>query len=80
VGIRITRQGSRRYRATAEERHDPAGRPYYWIAAAETVPANEADSDHRAVQEGHVSICPLKADLTHEPSLRGLADWDWIGQ
>lgn len=79
AGFRVTRQGTRRYRATAEERHDPAGRPYYWIAAAETVPTDEIDSDHRAVRDGHVSICPLHADLTHEPSLRGLSDWDWSG-
>jgi len=73
--IRITRQGTRSYRAAVVERLDPAGRPYYWIAGADTTPAGEPDGDHRAIEEGCVSVTPLHANLTHGPTLPVLADW-----
>ena len=74
-GLRITRQGSRTYRATAEQRLDPSGRPYYWIAGMDMTPAGELDGDHAALRDGYVSVTPLHANLTHEASLSRLADW-----
>jgi len=74
-GIRITRQGARTYRAAAVRRLDPSGRPYFWIAGADTTPAEEPDADHAAVREGYVSITPLHADMTHDPSRAVLAAW-----
>jgi 5'-nucleotidase len=74
-GIRITRQGARTYRAAAVERLDPSGRPYYWIAGADTTPSHEPDADHAALREGYVSITPLHADMTHDPSRGILAGW-----
>jgi len=74
-GVRVTRQGKRTYRATAEERLDPAGRPYFWIAGVDMTPAGEADGDHLALREGHASVTPLHANLTHVPSLEPLARW-----
>jgi 5'-nucleotidase len=75
-GVRITRQGTRTYRATAVERRDPAGQPYYWVAGAETTPTGEPDGDHAAIRDGYVSVSPLQANMTHEPSLATLADWE----
>lgn len=74
-GIRITRQGTRTYRAAAIERLDPSGQPYFWIAGADTTPSQEPDGDHAAIREGYVSITPLHADMTHEPSRSVLAAW-----
>ncbi len=74
-GVRITRQGSRTYRATAEQRLDPSGRPYYWIAGMDMTPAGETDGDHAALREGFVSVTPLHANMTHEASLSHLAGW-----
>jgi 5'-nucleotidase len=74
-GLRVTRQGSRIYRATAEERTDPAGRPYYWIAGTDATPAGEADGDHRALADGCVSVTPLQANLTDERALGALGGW-----
>ena len=75
-GIRITRLGTRTYRAAAVERLDPSGRPYFWIAGADTTPSQERDGDHAALREGYVSITPLHADMTHDPSRGILAAWD----
>jgi 5'-nucleotidase len=74
-GVRVTRQGTRTYRATAVERVDPSGRPYYWIADAEMTPTGEPDGDHVAIKEGYVSVSPLQPDLTHERSLAVLEGW-----
>jgi len=74
-GMRVTRQGTRAYRAAVVERADPSGRPYYWIAGADTTPANEPDGDHAAIEAGYVSVTPLHANLTHAPSLATLAAW-----
>jgi len=74
-GVRVTRQGMRTYRATSEERLDPAGRPYYWITAADMTPADEPDGDHRAIRDGFISVTPLHANLTHEPSLEPVSHW-----
>lgn len=74
-GLRITRQGSRTYRATAEQRLDPSGRPYYWIAGMDMTPAGEPDGDHAALHDGFVSVTPLHANLTHEASLPVLREW-----
>lgn len=72
-GIRATRQGTREYRATAIERKDPSGRPYYWIDDIDMTPTGEPDGDHTATAEGFVSITPLHINLTHDASLPGLA-------
>jgi 5'-nucleotidase len=75
-GLRITRQGRRSYRAAVVERLDPSGRPYYWIAGADTTPSEETDADHTAVGEGFVSVTPLHANLTHLPALSLLSEWE----
>jgi len=76
AGVRITRQGMRSYRAAVVERLDPSGRPYYWIAGADTTPSGEADADHTAIRDGFVSVTPLHSNLTHAPSLPALLAWD----
>jgi len=74
-GVRVTRQGTRTYRATALERRDPTGRPYYWIDAADTTPTGEVDGDHLAISDGYISVTPLQANLTHEGSLGEFGSW-----
>jgi 5'-nucleotidase len=75
-GVRVCRQGARSYRAAVVERIDPAGRPYYWIADADTTPADEPDGDQQAIRDGYVSVTPLHADMTHTPSLDKLTAWN----
>ena len=74
-GVRVARQGTRTYRSAVVERLDPSGRPYYWVAGADTVPAGEPDGDHRAIESNMISVTPLSANLTHEATLPVLADW-----
>jgi 5'-nucleotidase len=80
AGLRLTRQGTREYRATTLRRTDPAGRPYYWIAGIDATPTGEPDGDHMAIRDGYVSVTPLHVDLTHERSLTELRSWDLEGE
>lgn len=75
-GIRITRQGTRSYRAAVVERLDPSGRPYYWIAGADTTPSGEPDGDHEALRARCVSVTPLHANMTHDPTRSWLSSWE----
>ncbi|MEW5868348.1 MAG: 5'/3'-nucleotidase SurE [Chloroflexota bacterium] len=76
-GMRITRQGLRVYRDRLDQRMDPRGRPYYWIAGDAPTGIPEDGSDVGALAEGYVSITPLQLDLTAYPALHLLRNWQW---
>jgi len=76
-GIQITRQGMRIYHSALDEREDPRGKAYYWIAGS--VPSGVPDfgTDFGAIAENNVSITPLKVDLTDFGRSMQLRQWDW---
>ena len=63
-GIKITRQGKRTYKDVIVENIDPRGEKYFWIAGTPVVLCKDEDTDIYAVENGYVSITPLKMDLT----------------
>ena len=63
-GYRATVQGKRNHVTSVAERHDPKGRPYYWIEEGQSQWESDERSDHHAVHEGYISVTPLRADLT----------------
>jgi 5'-nucleotidase len=62
-GIRVTRLSTHRYEDSVVERHDPDGRPYYWVAGKPTGELEEG-TDFWAVQHGFVSVTPVSLDYT----------------
>jgi 5'-nucleotidase len=62
-GIRATRQSVRHYDGKVVPGEDPRGRPHYWftVIPIETV---DEDTDRWAVENGFVSVTPLRLDLT----------------
>jgi 5'-nucleotidase len=67
-GMRITRLGVRNYTGVMQRREDPRGNDYFWMGG-EPVPldSDELDVDMVAVDQGYISITPLKFDTTfHE--------------
>ena len=77
-GVRVTRLGTRRYRNIFEERIDPRGMSYYWLAG-ELVDDehDEEDSDTKAIRDGYISITPVHFRLTNEaviPELEKILD------
>lgn len=63
-GYRATVQAKRNHVTSVAERHDPKGRPYYWIEEGQNDWAPHDRSDYQAVRDGYVSITPLQPDLT----------------
>jgi 5'-nucleotidase len=68
-GIRFTKLGNRSYQNVFEERIDPRGRTYFWMAGEPILLKQEKSADICAVEEGYISITPLQSDLTNYPFL-----------
>ena len=63
-GFRTTVQARRNHVTSVAERHDPKGRPYYWIEEGQNEWQPHDRSDYQAVRDGYISITPLQPDLT----------------
>jgi 5'-nucleotidase len=74
-GVRVTRLGSRFYRDTLVRKVDPRGRDYYWIGGEEPVWEGKPGTDIHAVNEGWISVTPMRLDLTDDGALADLATW-----
>jgi len=68
IGIRWTRQSVRQYDGKVVPGTDPMGRKHYWITVT-PMEAAEEGTDRWAVDQGYVSITPLRLDLTNEKEL-----------
>jgi 5'-nucleotidase len=60
-----TSLGKRRYQDDVTERHDPWGRPYYWIGGGSIGHDDVPGSDCNAIAEGLASLTPLAVDWNH---------------
>lgn len=68
-GIRWTRQSVRLYDGKIVPGVDPMNRKHYWYTVIPLEPAEEG-TDRWAVDQGYVSITPLRLDLTNEEELK----------
>jgi len=76
-GTRWTCQSVRHYDGKVVPAKDPMGRTHYWYTVV-PVEGTEANSDRRAIEEGYVSMTPLRLDLTDYEQLekvRKLDSW-----
>jgi len=69
TGIKWTRQSVRLYDGHIVPGVDPLGRKHYWFTVKPLEPAEEG-TDRWAVENGFVSITPLRLDLTDENELQ----------
>lgn len=75
-GVRVTRQGRRRYHDELVERFDPMGVPYYWIGGDRpTGDVEETGTDIWAVANGFVSVTPIHLDLTAHGFMPEVEGW-----
>jgi len=75
TGVTITRLGRRVYRDVLVARHDPRGRPYYWIGGEPPAGHLDEGTDIWAVAHGYVSITPIQLDLTAHELIPALKEW-----
>jgi 5'-nucleotidase len=70
--LKWTRQSVRHYDGVVVPGHDPLGRPHYWFSVR-PLEAAEEGTDRWAVEQGYVSLTPLRLDLTNESELERAA-------
>ncbi|HEY4716619.1 MAG TPA: 5'/3'-nucleotidase SurE [bacterium] len=63
-GVKITKQGKRKYGEVVIQKTDPRGKSYYWIGGNEEPVKNERNTDIAAVLNGYISITPITLDMT----------------
>jgi 5'-nucleotidase len=75
-GVRVTRLGSRIYHDTLVKKVDPRGRDYYWIGGEDPEWESIVGTDFHAVNQGCISVTPMRLDLTADGALPELEAWD----
>ena len=74
-GVRVTCLSRRRFDNPIIEKLDPHGRKYYWIAGTRISWSRSHDADHEAIQEGRVSITPIRLDSTDHEAMDRFRAW-----
>jgi 5'-nucleotidase len=68
-----TRQSMRHYDGKVVPGKDPMGRTHYWFTVV-PVEATEEGTDRWAIEQGYVSMTPLRLDLTDHRRLAAVAE------
>jgi 5'-nucleotidase len=76
AGIRVTKQGFKTARPVISEHIDPRGKLYYWIGEVREGFRPEGGTDFEAIEEGFVSVTPMRSDLTSHSGLEKLKGWN----
>jgi 5'-nucleotidase len=86
AGVCLTRQGLRRYVEYFEQRQDPRGKNYYWLAGEEIQEIEQPDhlhlsaeipTDVQAIKKHYITLTPLQYNLTDVGAFHCLQNWDW---
>src|SRR2546425_9922083 len=77
-GVRVTRQGIKNAGPVITEHIDPRGKPYFWIGEQYFRSKAEDGTDYRAIEDGFVSITPLKSDMTDHGALSEIQSWTYL--
>jgi 5'-nucleotidase len=75
-GVKVTRQGIKNARPVITEHIDPRGKPYFWIGEQYFRSKSEDGTDYRAIEDGYVSVTPLRSDMTDHALLSSLDSWN----
>lgn len=75
AGIRVTRLSGHKWRDAFEERSDPRGRSYFWLAGKPLESEPEPGTDTEAVKSNCISVTPVHLDLTHHSILAQVEGW-----
>src|SRR5690606_25819344 len=72
AGVRVTKQGSRRYKGDITRYEAPQIGVYYWRGGELIDRLEEEDTDIRAVKEGYIAVTPLHVDLSNRAAVETL--------
>lgn len=74
-GIKICRQAKAVWEDNFEDRHDPSGKPYYWMTGEFINHDKGEDTDEYALHHNFVSVVPVQYDLTAYHTISHLHQW-----
>ncbi len=77
VGVRVVPQGVVRYQEGFERRVDPRGRIYFWSKIDYVPRPHEGETDLTALGARHITITPLRFDLTDRVMIDQMTNWKW---
>lgn len=73
-GLRVCPQTSAVWKNTYTERLDPRGAPYWWLEGEIPPETIEAHSDKDMLNQGYITLTPLRFDFTDRDGLQVLED------
>jgi 5'-nucleotidase len=77
-GVKVCRQAHAKWQEQFDERYDPNGRKYFWMAGNFVNFDKGEDNDEWAIANNFVSIVPCQYDLTAHHAISQInADWNW---
>jgi 5'-nucleotidase len=77
-GVRVTRQGIKNARPVISEHIDPRGKPYFWIGEEYFNNSAADGTDYNAIDQGYISVTPLKSDMTDHQALTAIESWGYL--
>jgi len=75
-GVRVTSLGRRHYEGSLQRFTDPSGKNFYWIGGGELRWDHDDDCDFYAIEEGYVSVSPVRLELTNHEIIEEIRAWD----
>lgn len=73
-GIKVCRQANAKWNEEFDQRYDPNGRRYFWMAGNFVNFDKGEDNDEWAIANNYVSVVPCQFDLTAHHAIRTLND------
>ena len=74
-GIKICRQANDYWVEKFDKRSNPQGKEYYWLTGEFINEDKGEDSDEWALENGYISIVPVKFDMTDHENIELLKNW-----
>lgn len=74
--IRICRQANAKWQEEFDQRRDPYGRSYFWLAGNFVNFDEGTDTDEAALSENCTSVVPCHFDLTHYDAIDLMRNWN----
>jgi 5'-nucleotidase len=78
-GIRVCRQANANWVEKFDKRQTPIGRDYYWLTGEFKNLDKGEDTDEWALENGYISVVPVKYDLTAHHYIKELNNWTFNG-
>ncbi len=75
-GVKVCRQAKAKWRAVFDERKDPYGRKYLWLAGDFVQQDKGEDTDTWAIEHNYISLVPVDFDMTGHHVIAQLND-EW---